>query len=135
MGSMMDLVNVFAVVIYLILMYLMTKLIIEKNAQSISMAKILGYTTGEIGKLYIMATTIVVILFLLITLPLETIMLKQMLYTMMRSEMTGWITFCVGKDVYVKAFICGLLSYAVVALFEYRKIRKVPMDEALKHVE
>ena len=135
MGGMADMVNVVAVIMFIILIYLMTKIIIEKNAQSISMAKILGYTTGEIGKLYIMATTIVVILFLLITLPLETIMLKQMLYSMMRSEMTGWITFCVGKDVYVKAFICGLLSYAVVALFEYRKIRKVPMDEALKHVE
>ena len=135
MGGMADMVNVIAVIMFIILIYLMTKIIIEKNAQAISMAKILGYTTREIGKLYIMATTLVVVFFLLITLPIETVLLQQMLYAMMRSKMTGWITFGVGNDVYVKAFLYGLLSYAVVALIEYRKIRKVPMDEALKHVE
>ena len=135
MGGMADMVNVVAVIMFVILIYLMTKIIIEKNAQSISMAKILGYTTREIGKLYIMATTVVVVLFLIITQPLETVLLKEMLYMMMRSEMTGWITFGVSFSVYVKAFLLGLLAYAVVAVIEYRKIRKVPMDEALKNVE
>ncbi|MBO6164006.1 MAG: ABC transporter permease, partial [Lachnospiraceae bacterium] len=36
MGGMMSLVNVFAVVIFIVLMYLLSKIIIEKNAQSIS---------------------------------------------------------------------------------------------------
>ena len=40
-----------------------------------------------------------------------------------------------GRPVYVEMIILGVLSYAVVALFEYRKIGKVPMDEALKNVE
>ena len=135
MGDMAGMVEWVAVIMFVILIYLMTKIIIEKNAQSISMAKILGYTTREIGKLYIMATTFVVILFLIITQPIETVLLKQMLFAMMRTEMTGWLTFIVGKDVYIKAFLFGLLAYVVVALIEYRKIRKVPMDEALKNVE
>ena len=42
MGSMMGLVNGFAIAIYMILIYLLSKIIIEKNAQSISMTKILG---------------------------------------------------------------------------------------------
>ena len=56
MGNMMGLVNGFAVAIFLVLIYLLSKIIIEKNAQSISMAKILGYTNGEIGRLYILST-------------------------------------------------------------------------------
>ena len=54
---------------------------------------------------------------------------------MIRMEMTGWIDLYVGRPVYVEMIILGVLSYAVVALFEYRKIGKVPMDEALKNVE
>ena len=58
MGSMMGLVNGFAIAIYMILIYLLSKIIIEKNAQSISMTKILGYTNGEISRLYILSTSL-----------------------------------------------------------------------------
>ena len=76
MGSMMGLVNVFAIAIYMILIYLLSKIIIEKNAQSISMTKILGYTNGEISRLYILSTSLVVILCLLISLPIETTIME-----------------------------------------------------------
>ena len=36
---------------------LLSKVIIEKNAQSISMIQILGYTNGEISRLYILSIT------------------------------------------------------------------------------
>ena len=39
MGSMMNLMDGFSVIIFLVLIYLLSKIIIEKNAQSISMAK------------------------------------------------------------------------------------------------
>ena len=53
MGEMMKLVCGFAILIFVILVYLLSKIIIEKNAQSISMTKILGYPRGEIARLYI----------------------------------------------------------------------------------
>lgn len=53
MGSMMGLVDAFAVLMFMILIYLLSKIIIEKNAQSISMVKILGYSNREISRLYI----------------------------------------------------------------------------------
>lgn len=37
--------------------------------------------------------------------------------------------------IYVKMFVIGFLTYGVVALLEYHRIKKVPMDEALKNVE
>ena len=76
MGSMMGMVNGFAIMIYMVLIYLLSKIIIEKNAQSISMVKILGYTNGEISKLYIMSTSLVVVFCLLLSLPLETVIMK-----------------------------------------------------------
>lgn len=76
MGSMMGMVNGFAIVIYMVLIYLLSKIIIEKNAQSISMVKILGYTNGEISRLYILSTSMVVVLCLLVSLPIETAVMK-----------------------------------------------------------
>ncbi len=135
MGNMMGLVNGFAVAIFLVLIYLLSKIIIEKNAQSISMAKILGYTDGEIGRLYILSTSIVVILCLLLSFPIEEIFMKIIFREMMLASISGWITLWIDPMIYVEMFVIGAVTYAVVAALEYRKIQKVPMDEALKNVE
>ena len=37
--------------------------------------------------------------------------------------------------VYLKMLALGLLAYGVVAATELRKIRKIPMNEALKNAE
>ena len=135
MGGMMGLVNAFAMLIFMILIYLMSKIIIEKNAQSISMTKILGYNTGEISRLYVMPTSIVVVFFLLLSLPVEyKIMFWLFRYYIVQS-IPGWIPFAIDRSIFIKMFAMGLATYGVVAILEYRKIRKVPMDEALKNVE
>ena len=135
MGSMMGLVNGFAILMFMVLVYLLSKIIIEKNAQSISMTKILGYSNREISGLYIMSTTIVVILFLLISLPIEYEIMEVLFRMMMLQSISGWITFYIGPEIYVKMFVMGFATYLMVALLEYRKIRHVPMDAALKNVE
>ena len=135
MGSMMGMVNLFAVAIYMILIYLLSKIIIEKNAQSISMTKILGYTNGEISRLYILSTSIVVVLCLLISLPIETTIMEVLFREMMLQSISGWIALWIDPMIYVQMFVIGLVTYAVVALLEYKKIRKVPMGEALKNAE
>ena len=135
MGSMMGLVNGFAVMIYMIVIYLLSKLIIEKNAQAISMTKILGYTNGEISRLYILSTMLVVIVELLISFPIEGIFMKEIFRAVMLDSFSGWITLWINPMIYVKMFVIGFLTYGVVALLEYRRIKKVPMDEALKNVE
>ena len=135
MGSMMGMVNGFAIVIYMVLIYLLSKIIIEKNAQSISMVKILGYTNGEISRLYILSTSMVVVLCLLLSLPLETVIMKVLFRKMMLSSISGWITLWIDPMIYLQMFAAGIVTYAVVALLEFRRIKKVPMDEALKNVE
>mgnify|MGYP000984137919 CR=1 FL=1 len=135
MGSMMGMVNGFAIMIYMVLIYLLSKIIIEKNAQSISMVKILGYSNGEISRLYILSTSLVVVLCLLLSFPVETILMKGIFREMMLQSLSGWIALYIDPKIYVKMFVIGLVTYAVVALLEYRKIQKVPMDEALKNVE
>ena len=135
MGSLMLMVDGFAVAVFLILIFLLSKLIIERNAQSISMGKILGYSNGEIARLYLLSTSVMVVLCLLISIPVMYRVLVVLFRYMMMQEMTGWIPLKVSNSVYVKMFLLGVVSYGAVAALEYRRIQAIPMDEALKHVE
>lgn len=135
MGSMMFLIDGFAVGIFMVLIYLLSKTIIEKNAQSISMTKILGYSNREISSLYIISTTIVVVLCILISFPVEAELVDRLFRMILKQELTGWIPLIIRNVIYVKMFVIGVVTYAVVALLEYRRIRRVPMDAALKNVE
>lgn len=135
MGSMMLLVDGFAILIFVVIIFLLSKLIIERNGQSISMAKILGYTNWEISRLYILSTTIVVVLCLLVSLPIERAIMEILFKTVMMSSITGWIPFYMDHAIYMRMFLMGIGTYAVVAFAEYRRVCKVPMEEALKNVE
>lgn len=135
MGNMMGMVNAFAIGIYMVVIYLLSKIIIEKNAQAISMTKILGYTNGEISRLYIWSTTIVVIICLLLSLPIEKAVMNVLFREMMLTSISGWIALWIDPKIYVEIFLIGIGTYAVVAMIEYRRIKHVPMDEALKNVE
>ena len=135
MGSMMYLLDGFSIVLFMILIYLLSKIIIEKNAQSISMTKILGYSDREISSLYLLSTTIMVVVFLLLSFPIETVLMKALFRGIMISSISGWIPLYIDPVLYVKMFLLGFGTYLLVALIEYRRIRKVPMDQALKNIE
>ena len=135
MGDMMGMMYGFSVIIFLVVIYLLSKVIIEKNAQAISMTKILGYTDGEISRLYILSTSLVVVICLLLSLPIERQIMEVLFREMMLSSISGWITMWVDPMIYVKMMAIGIATYAVVAVLEFRRIRHVPMDEALKNME
>ncbi|MBO4911512.1 MAG: ABC transporter permease [Butyrivibrio sp.] len=135
MGKMMYMVDAFSVVMFIVLIYLLSKLIIEKNVQSISMAKILGYTGKEVAALYIVPTAIVVVASLLISYPVLSFVMVGIFRVMLKQMMSGWMVIWLDPSVYIKMFAMGMITYAVVAVIEYGKIGKIPMSEALKNVE
>ena len=61
MGSYMQYFQVLCILLSMAMIYLLTKLIIEKNENAISMTKILGYENREIASLYLLSTTIVML--------------------------------------------------------------------------
>lgn len=135
MGDMMGLINLFAVGMFMVLVYLLSKMIIEKNALSISMAKILGYSRGEIFRLYVLPTTIVTLSMILLSLPVETKIMDVVFRAVMTTSMTGWIPIYYAPDLYIKMAAYGFVTYGIVALLELRRIEKIPESEALKCVE
>ena len=135
MGSLMYMVDGFSVIMFIVLIYLLSKLIIERNVQSISMAKILGYSKREIAMLYIVPTALVVIASLLISYPILSYVMVWIFRVMLKQMMSGWMVIWLDPSAYVKMFLLGAVTYAVVAVIEYVRIGRIPMSEALKNVE
>lgn len=134
MGNMFPMVSGFAVLLYMMLVYLLSKIIIEKNAKSISIVKILGYQNGEITRLYIFSTALVVLFSIIVTIPIAHFVMKY-IYSAVISSFSGWLTFYIAPMVYVKMIVYGILAYIVVGTLQYLKIKKVPMEESLKNTE
>lgn len=134
MGRIFILFVGFAVILFILIIYLLSKLVIEKNTRYISMIKILGFSDGEAASLYNMSTAIVVVISLLIAIPVCGFAIREIYYAMML-EYSGWLTFYIAPWVYFFTFAIGLLCYFVVHFIEMRKIKKIPLANALKNME
>lgn len=134
MGGVFDIFYVFGLVMFALIIFLLSKLVIEKNAQSISMTKILGYTDKEISGLYILTTSIVVIASFFLTMPLVD-KLMEVVIVVMLSDYAGWIPYYIPIESFFKIGLAGVAVYAVIAWTQFGKVKKVPLDVALKTVE
>ena len=134
MGAYMQYFQILCILLSAVLIYLLTKLIIEKNETAISMAKILGYENREIASLYLLSTTMVVVVAYTISVILGSTVMKQA-WKIIMFKYNGWFAFTIEPMGYVKMFSFVLLGYLIVIILDFRRIRKIPMEEALKNVE
>ena len=97
------------------------------------MAKILGFTDIEIGRLYLIMTSFAVLASLLLSIPLIDALLRWAFHSYMYTEMTGYIPYIVSNSCFVTMVVMGMVCYAVVAAGLMIKIKKTPKGEALKN--
>lgn len=134
LGGMFDLFYWFGIGMFMLIIYLLSKIVIEKNAQSISMTKILGYTNSEISELYIMSTTLVVIGSFVLTMPIVNALMGYVCVVML-SQYSGWLPYYVPFSVFVRIIAAGIIAYGVIAFMQFRRVKRIPLDVALKNVE
>lgn len=134
MGSYMQYFQVLCILLSMAMIYLLTKLIIEKNENAISMTKILGYENHEIASLYLLSTTIVMLIIDVLTVVVGVWVMnfawKEILMTY-----SGWFSFHMEVISYVKMFAFVLIGYVIVMILDFQRIKKIPMDQVLKNVE
>ncbi|MBQ4465930.1 MAG: ABC transporter permease, partial [Oscillospiraceae bacterium] len=87
-----------------------------------------------ISGLYIAATSLIAILSIAATIPLSSLMIGRIMQEAMAAY-PGWMKFYVAPDIYGKMFLLGLISYLIVVLLLWFKIRRIPMADALKNRE
>lgn len=51
------------------------------------------------------------------------------------SDYSGWFTFQINPAGYLKMFLFVLIGYLIVAWFDFQRIKKIPMNVALKNAE
>lgn len=134
MGGMMDMFFVVGVMIFMLVIYLLSKLIVEKNAQSISMIKILGYFNGEINRLYVFTTAAVVIVSLVATMPIVDYLMR-IIVEYMFFMYSGWMNYYVPASSYIFIAAAGICAYGIIAFLQMQKVKRIPMSEALKNRE
>lgn len=134
MGSMMQYFQILCVLLSTVLIYLLTKIIIEKNENAISMTKILGYDNKEIASLYLMSTTIVVVIEAALG-TLIGVSVMKLAWKIIMFSYSGWFAFVMQPVGYFKMFGFVLIGYLIVLFFDFGRIKRIPMDEALKNVE
>lgn len=134
MGSIIELFLWFGLAMFMLIIYLLSKIVLEKNAQSISMTKILGYSNSEISSLYIVSTSIVVVLSLIVTMPLVNALMR-IICTVIFAEYSGYLPYSMPQDVFIKIIALGIAGYALIAFLQFIKLKKIPMDMVLKNTE
>lgn len=127
-------INIFSVIVYMVILYIMTKVVIEKNAIPISYMKVFGYKSGEIRKLYLTATTIVVLASLVLCIPIEAWLFKLVL-VFLSSMIDGYISFYLPARVYIEIIVIGIVAYLCINALHIFSVKKIPMSDALKNRE
>ena len=134
MGQFFWIFKIAMVVLSAALIYLLAKTIIERNEQPISMAKILGFQNGEIASLYILPTAIVVMVFALISFVVGYFLMVW-IFKVFMMQMNGYFAFYMSPASMALSVIYLLVGYAFVSVIDFARIKRIPMDEALKNID
>lgn len=133
-GEMTTICLTVAIVIYLVVLYILSKIVIDKNAYNISFLKVIGYKRKEIKKLYLSATTLAVAVALLLSLPLINFGLKGA-FLLAFVRLNGYLETNIPIYLFAVVALVGFVSYLLVNLIHMKQIDKIRMEEALKNRE
>ena len=129
-GQMIPIMTSVSIIIYLVVMYILTKLVIDRNSGNMSFLKVMGYDDKEIKKLYLNATTIVVLVSLIVSAPLSYFTMdKLMKFAFMR--FAGYIKIYMPYYLYALVLVLGLLVYSIVSFIINKTIQRIDLGEAL----
>ncbi|QAS54270.1 ABC transporter permease [Halobacillus litoralis] len=122
---------VFAVLIGVIILTLLTNLIVEENSPSISLFKVMGYHDKEVSKLVLSVYTPIVLISYFVSIPLASLGLEQTMNTLvqetgflMPTDIAWWMIFV--------GFVVIMVTYWFSLTLSKRKLKQISLQEALK---
>ncbi len=133
MGRVFVLFTAISIILFALLIFLLAKIVIEKNQNQISMLKIIGYKTFDINKIYNVSTGIITIISLVISTFIAQFFIKFLWNIIVREKMSGWLDFWVAPYLYPVILGIGIGAFLLVYLIESRKIAKINLALALKN--
>ncbi|KEI78469.1 cell division protein FtsX [Clostridium botulinum A2 117] len=122
---------IFAFIIALIVIYVVTSIIVEENKGNISMLKVLGYKKEEINSLILDTEKIPVLIGYLLSIPILKISMGELMKRVEKGT-----NFSIPMNISIKYIIIGFviiyLTYEISKIFSKRKILAISMVEFTK---
>lgn len=122
---------ILSVVFFVIVIYLMVSIMIERNARNISIMKIFGYKDGEVRKIYLDSNFVIILVASLISVPLSKAVMDSIMPWFVQHVASGFdISFSFIHYIFIYALI--FVTYFLVSITLNRKIKKVTPADILK---
>ena len=134
MRPMVILVSAIAVVIFVVVLYLMIKVMIDRSAYSISLFKVFGYRTGEVRRLYLDGNFFVVALGALVCIPAAKAVMDA-IYPNFVSNVSAGLELAFPPVLYADIYAGVLVCYLFIDLLLVRRLNKMTPAEVLKNRE
>lgn len=132
--EMINIIMFVAMLFFFIVMFILTKILMDKNSLSIAYLKVFGYSNREINRIYLRSTTMTLILTLLISIPLQIKMLKILGYLAFM-KFSGYFELEIPAKAVIMTIGLAILIYAVVSIIQMKRISRMSFSEALKNRE
>lgn len=134
MASMIVMMTGAAIIIFLIVMYQMIKVMIDKSAQNISLMKIFGYRNREVRKLYLDGNFLMVALGALILIPIAKLIMDAVYPNFVANVACG-IDLTWPPALYAIVYIGILACYLLIQTVLMRRLKKLSPADVLKDRE
>ncbi len=132
-GNIAYIILVISIILYFVVIYVLTKSIIEKYNREIAYLRIFGYTDREINNVYVKVSTIFVIIAGILLIPLEHHLTKK-LFELSLLKLNAYININIPYEILIYTFLALIATYTLVRFFLLSKIKRIEMSEALKDV-
>lgn len=132
MRGMVSTLTVASVLIFVVILYLMMRVMIDRQTMHISMFKIFGYRKKEIGKLYLNGNLFVVVFSALTGIPLSKIIMDA-IYPYLVANVACSMNLTFPWRMYAFIFAAILVLYFVIDKVLVRRISRILPAEALKN--
>ena len=134
MGPMIWMVSALAAVIFLVVLYLMVKVMVDRSAYSISLMKVFGYRTKEVRRLYLDGNFVVVALGALVCIPAAKAVMDAIYPNFIANVAIG-MELEFPPLAYLGIYLGVLGCYLLIELLLVRRLNKLTPAEVLKSRE
>lgn len=134
MKGMIYMMAVAAVVIFVVVMFLMMKVMIDRSSFQIALIKIFGFRNREVKKMYLDGNLYIVDAGALLCIPAAKACITA-IYPMMVSNVASGMDLTFSFTIYVAVYICILVLYFIINHMLIRRIHRLVPAEVLKNRE
>jgi putative ABC transport system permease protein len=122
-------------VIFLVVMYLMVKMMIDRSSFNISLVKIFGFRNKEVRKMYLDGNFYIVAIGALISIPLCKMIMDYIYPRYLVANVGVGISPTYPPYLYLAIFLVIIVLYLAINLVLTGRIRKIVPAEVLKNRE